>query len=78
MLSGRRTRRSAVRDADEMALDFEISHDEWINRLVFLGGMARGDAELHARLVEDGCDGRLRSRRPAGYPLAQRSITEAM
>jgi hypothetical protein len=77
MVSGRRTRRSAVRDADDMALDFEISHDEWISRLVFLGGLNRRDAELHAQLVEDGCDGSLRSSRAAGYPLARRSITEA-
>jgi hypothetical protein len=80
MVTGSRIRRSEVRDADEMALDFEISRDEWINRLVHLGGLTRRDAVEHVRVVAD--SGGSNDTPGAGvapaYRLAQRRVTEAM
>jgi len=48
----RRVRWADVRAADDMVLDFEITRDEWMNRLVFLGRMTPEQAERHALQVE--------------------------
>jgi hypothetical protein len=80
MAEVRRARRSDVAEADEMALDFRLGRDEWINRLVCLGGLTPGDAERHARSVETRHGPRSQGRAGAarGYRLAQPRITGAM